>query len=226
MKTTIVSFLLTIISLAAIAQSSYTGGVQLEVKPNISFQNDWKLNGRLASRTLFFEGSRTQSFNSIADYERTELELILTKKTSSSISLGGGYLIRNQRGAIKHRLIQQFSVANKYNNLNLTHRFRFDETFQTNKSTLYRFRYRIGLDKPLSRESGKMSFFLNNEYIPSLQNKEFELEIRLLPGIGYKLNENNKIEAGIDFRIENILKDSHKQIYLLYLSWSPSFANK
>lgn len=223
MKAVLVSFLLTLCSLAAIAQSSYTGGIHLEVKPSISFQNDWKLNGRLGSRTLFFEGSKTQSFTNITDYDRTELELVLTKKTSSSGSLGGGYLIRDQKGLTKHRLIQQFSIAKKYENLNLGHRFRFDETFQRSKSVLYRFRYRISIEKPLSSKSNKTYFILNNEYIPSLQNKDFQMEMRLLPGLGYKLNESNKLEAGIDFRIENLFRKSHKQVYLFYLSWSPSF---
>lgn len=114
MKAVLVSVFFTLCSMWAIAQSSYTGGVQLEVKPTFSFQNDWKLNGRIASRTLLFEGSSTQSFTGITNYDRTELELILTKKTSSSTSLGGGYVIRDQKAGIKHRLIQQFSISTTY----------------------------------------------------------------------------------------------------------------
>lgn len=223
MKIVLVSFLLALCSLAAIAQSSYTGGVQLEVKPVISFQNDWKLNGRFGSRTLFFEGSETQSFTGIIDYERTELELVLTKKASASTSFGGGYLIRDQKGAIKHRLIQQFSIAKKYEKFNLGHRFRFDETFQNGKATLYRFRYRIGLEKPLNWKNGKMSFILNNEYIPSLQNEIVKMEVRLFPGLGYKMNENNKFEFGLDYRVENLFTETNKQVYLLYFSWIPNF---
>jgi hypothetical protein len=223
MRILILSVFLTFGSLVAIAQSSYTGGVHLEVKPSFSFKNNWKLNGRVGSRILFFEGSRDQSFNWISDYERTELELVLTKKASAATSWGGGYLIRNQKEKIKHRLIQQFSISNTYGSLNLGHRFRFDETFQKDEATEYRFRYRIGLEKPLQSKNGKTYVFLNNEYIPSLQDKQFEMELRLLPGMGFRLNESNKLEAGIDFRVENLFKDSHKQVYLLYLSWSPSF---
>lgn len=225
MRMLIISVFLTLCSLAAIAQSSYTGGVQLEVKPSISFQNDWKLNGKVSSRLMFFEGSSNQSLTGISDYERAELEFILTKKTSSSTSWGGGYLLRNQNGDIKQRLIQQLSIDNTYGNLNLEHRFRFDETFQKDEAIEYRFRYRIGFEKPLNTKSKKTYVFLNNEYLQSLQDKKFEMELRLLPGVGYKLNDNNKLEAGIDFRVENLFKDSHKQIYLLYLSWSPSFSN-
>lgn len=223
MKAVLVSVFFTLCSMWAIAQSSYTGGVQLEVKPTFSFQNDWKLNGRIASRTLLFEGSSTQSFTGITNYDRTELELILTKKTSSSTSLGGGYVIRDQKAGIKHRLIQQFSISKKYEKLSLTHRFRFDETFQTGKATLYRFRYRIGIEKPLNWNDGKMSFFLNNEYIPSLQNELVKMEVRLLPGLSYKLNEYNKLDFGLDYRTENLFTETNKQVYLLYLSWSPNF---
>lgn len=223
MRTLLVSILLTLSSIWAIAQSSYTGGVQLEVKPAFSFQNNWKLNGRLASRILLFEGSSTQSYTGISNYDRTDLELVLTKGTSTSTSLGGGYLIRDQKSGIKHRLIQQFSIAKRYEKLALGHRFRFEETFQSGKATLYRLRYRISIEKPLNRNGGKMSFFVNNEYIPSLQNEKAKMEVRLFPGLSYKLNESNKLDFGLDYRIENLFAKANKQVYLLYLSWNPNF---
>lgn len=223
MKTAIVSFILTVGSLAAMAQSSYSGGLLTEVKPVLSFQNGWKLNTKIAARTYFFEGPNKDPLAKIVNLERTELELVLTKKTSSSTSLGGGYLIRDQKGVIKHRLIQQFSVSSDYQTLKLGHRFRFDETFQSGKKPLYRFRYRISLEKPLNWKSGKMSFILNNEYIPSVQNKMYSMEMRLFPGFGYKMNENNKFEFGLDYRVESLFTKANKQIYLLYVSWIPNF---
>jgi hypothetical protein len=68
-----------------------------------------------------------------------------------------------------------------------------------------------------------MSFFLNNEYIPSLQNEMVKMEARLFPGLSYKVNENNKLDFGLDYRIENLFTKTNKQVYLLYLSWNPNF---
>lgn len=226
MKVIVVSLLLCLTILMAFAQNSYTGGVQLEIKPALSFQNDWKLNGRFGSRIVFFEGSSSQSFTTLIDYERTDLELILTKKASSSTSLGAGYLARVQNGIVKHRLIQQFSISNKHETFSLGHRFRFDETFEVDKANTYRFRYRFSFEKPLNQESGKDKktyFILNNEYIPSVQSGKYQMEMRLVPVLGFKLDKSNTIEVGVDYRVEKLFTSTNKQIYLLYCSWSPSF---
>src|SRR5690606_2164187 len=102
MKVIFTSLLFVVNILAAFSQSSYSGGVQLEIKPTLTFQNDWKLSGRFGSRVVFIEGSSSQSFTTLTEYERTELELVLTKKASSTMSLGGGYLARLQKGIVKH----------------------------------------------------------------------------------------------------------------------------
>lgn len=225
MRILTVFFLLTVLSLGAAAQS-YVGGLQLEVKPSFDFQKGWKLSTKLSSRTLFFEGSNTESFNTISIYDRTELELVMTKKVSSSNTLGGGYLIRNQKAGVKHRLIQQFSISSKTENLSLGHRFRFDETFQKEKDAIYRFRYRFNLEKPLNsnpEKKGKTYLFVSNEYLPTLQNKDFQFEMRLFPGIGFKLDPKNKIEIGIDYRVEKLFTPTHKQIFLFDIAWLPSF---
>lgn len=213
--------LLIALSVNALAQSSFTGGAHLEIKSSINFSKVWKLDARLGSRTLFFEGGPQQTTQTFINYERTELEMVLTGKSSSSLSLGGGYLIRNQNGNIKNRFIQQLAVANKYGDLKVGHRFRLDETFQKNKATLYRFRYRVGIEKSLSSIRNNTYLFFNNEYIPSVQKSDAQLEVRLLPGFGYQVDDWNKLEVGVDFRIEELFSRKHKQVYLFYVAWRP-----
>jgi hypothetical protein len=226
MKVIAVSLFLCANVLMTLAQSSYTGGVLLEIKPSLSFENDWKLRSKFGSRFLFFEGSDSQSFTPLADFERAELEFVLTKKVSPATSLGGGYLTRLQKGIVKHRLIQQFSISNERETFSLEHRFRFDETFQVNKANIYRFRYRFSFEKSLNQEvkkDKKTYFILYNEYIPSVQSGKYQMEIRILPGLGFKLNKDNKLEVGVDYRVEKLFTSTNKQIYLLYCSWSPQF---
>jgi hypothetical protein len=226
MKVIFTSLLLVVNVLTAFSQSSYSGGVQLEVKPTLAFPNDWKLSGRFGSRIVFLEGSSSQSFTTLTEYERTDLELVLTKKVSSTMSLGGGYLARLQKGIVKHRLIQQFSISNKHETFSLGHRFRFDETFQVDKANTYRFRYRFSFEKPFNqerKEESKTYFIVHNEYIPSVQSGKYQVEMRLVPGLGFKLDKSNILEVGLDYRVENLFTSTNKQIYLLYCSWSPQF---
>lgn len=208
------------------AQHEYTGGIQTEIKPDFSFNKGWKLNGKITTRTLLFKGSSEESIKGISVFERSELEMIITKKIAQNSGVGFGYLIRDEEGVFKQRLIQQFSTSKKYSNSQLGHRFRFDETFMKEEASIFRFRYRISYERSLgakSKENSKIYFSISNEYLPTLQNKELALEMRIFPAIGFKLNEKNKLELGIDYRIEELFTSSHKQLYLFNIAWLPSF---
>lgn len=224
MKTLFYTFILVTISFNAWAQHSYTGGLQTEIKPTVSFKKYWKLNGKITTRTLFFEGTSVESFKGISVFERSELEMILTKDLSKKNSIGFGYLIRDEEGDFKQRFIQQFAVSKEATTFKYGHRFRFDETLQKGKDVIYRFRYRFSIEKSLSKINDKKTyFFVGNEYLPTLQGDDFSLETRIVPGIGFKLNDKNKLELGIDYRMEDLFTQSHKQIFLLNIAWKPSF---
>lgn len=217
-------FLLIGLCFSALAQHSYTGGVQTEIKPTVSFKKDWKLNGKITTRTLFFEGSSEESFKGISVFERSELEMIMTKDLSNKSSIGFGYLIRDEESDFKQRFIQQFSISKEATAFKYGHRFRFDETLQKDQDVIYRFRYRFNIEKALSKDNNKRTyFFVSNEYLPTLQGDDLSLETRVFPGIGFKLNEKNKVELGIDYRMEDLFTQSHKQIFLLNIAWKPSF---
>ena len=219
------SFFLTIaFSVSVLAQHSYTGGVQTEIKPTISFKKDWTLNNKITTRTLLFEGSADEALRGISVFERSELEMILTKGLSETNDVGFGYLIRDEEGDFKQRLIQQFAISKKATSFKYGHRFRFDETFQKNTDIIYRFRYRFNIEKTLSKKDNRKTyFFASNEYLPTLQGDDLTMEMRGFPGIGFQLNDKQKIEVGLDYRIEQLFTHSHKQLFLLHLAWKPSF---
>lgn len=46
---------------------------------------------------------------------------------------------------------------------------------------------------------------LNNEYVNSLQASVYELEIGLVPLLGYDITDTFKLEAGLDYRVDGFL---------------------
>lgn len=226
MKAFLAIFFLQLIFLVTLGQSSYTGGLQTEIKPTVSFEKGWKLNGKITTRTLLFEGSSEESIRSISVFERSELEMIMTKKVSQENAIGFGYLIRDEEGVFKQRLIQQFSMSKMASTFNYGHRFRFDETFQKDRDVIFRFRYRINFEKDIytnPAKNKKTYFFAGNEYLPTLEGDDFMMEMRVFPGVGWKLNDKNKIELGLDYRMENLFTKSHAQVFLFNIAWLPSF---
>lgn len=203
----------------------YTGGFQLEIKPEVALKNGWKLQTKLSSRTYFFEGGKGDGFQWHTDYNRTELELVGVKKIGSIQSLGFGYLLRNQDGSNRHRLIQQFSTSSKAGSLTLGHRFRTDQTFQKSKDVLYRIRYRASFKKPFKAgNSQKESYwFIRNEYLGNLQGGKGSMEIRAFPGVGFALTPKHALEIGLDYRLENLFGPPTKQVFLMGVAWIPSF---
>lgn len=221
------SFILVLLfNVSTKAQNKYFGGVQTEIKPSLSFDKGWKLNGKITTRTLFFEGFKGKDTQRMPVFERSELEVIMTKETSTNSGFGLGYLIRDEEGVLKQRLIQQFSTSRKYSYSKLGHRFRFDETFMKEENPIFRFRYRISYMQELGakkKDDSKTYFSISNEYLPTLQDKNMELEMRIMPALGFILNECNKLELGIDYRIEELFTSSHKQLFLFNIAWLPSF---
>src|SRR5690606_1179933 len=94
MKKTIIVLCLIFLCVEAWAQNGYKGGLMLQLKPDFSLGSDWKLNTKLESRQLLFEGLNQDPFHTMFQYERSDLEMVLSKKISSIGALGGGYLIR------------------------------------------------------------------------------------------------------------------------------------
>lgn len=217
---------LSLLCIKVSAQSGYKGGAMFQLKPDFSFENDWKLNTKLESRQVLFEGLNKDPFQGVSRYERSDLEMVLSKKLSPLYSVGAGYLIRLEDGIVTHRFIQQFSIAQSLLGMRVGHRFRTDETFEGSESTKYRLRYRIGMEKPLNGQEvdpGEFYLEFNNEYLQSLQNKDYDLEVRVLAAVGFNFSDMNKLALGVDYRVEKIFSKSNKQLAWLNAAWYISF---
>ncbi|WP_159951916.1 DUF2490 domain-containing protein [Polaribacter septentrionalilitoris] len=102
--------------------------------------------------------------------------------------------------------------------LKLAHRFAFEQFYQTQKQTTFRTRYRISSEKPLNGERVDVKeFYLKvvNEYLYDFS----DLEIRLIPYLGYQASKKDKIEFGLDFSVNSFIKNETENTLWFRTTW-------
>lgn len=204
------------------AQESFQFGALPAFNFNKKFEKGWVLNTRLESRQIFKEGTFSQENNFNYQWELTDLIILGAKKITPSTTVAGGYLIRNREGAWFYRAIQQMVYVWQPTGIRWAYRFSTDQTFTQNETPEFRFRNRITLEKSLNGalvDVREFYFKFNNEYLFSLQNSETQLEMRLVPLLGYEYNKNNKIEAGLDYRVSSVLDKIDDHRFFIAISW-------
>jgi hypothetical protein len=101
------------------------------------------------------------------------------------------------------RSIIQYTYLQKIGRFKFAYRVIRDQTFEENQPTLFRYRFRIMTEIPLSgQELNNKEFYLKlgNEYLSGWASKAHSFEIRGITVLGFEINTKNKIEAGIDYR--------------------------
>jgi len=189
---------------------------------NSKLENDWSLNTKVESRQLLqtgvFKGNTEKEF----DYLLTDLSMIAAKKVGLNSRVTGGYLIRFEKEKLFHRFIQQYTMVQRLEAFRLAHRFSSDQTFSSEENPSFRLRYRITSEVALNGASvdpGEFYFKFNNEYLNAWQDSVYDLEIRLVPLLGYNLINNNKIEMGLDYRINSFLNNNTEHSFWMNLNW-------
>lgn len=155
----------------------------------------------------------------------TDISAIAAKRIGINTSIGLGYLIRIEEDAISHRANQQFSVLRRLPGLSLSHRFSTDQTFSGVETPEFRLRYRISTEIPLEGLTlDPLEFFvrLNNEYLNSLEGKNYELEIRLVGFLGYAISDNGKIELGLDYRLDSFINNPSRNRFWIGINFYQS----
>jgi hypothetical protein len=214
--------LYTLLGNTVFAQSSYLLGFLPSLNFNKKLKNDWSLNSKIESRLLFQRGEIGGDVNKNYNYVLTDFSLIAAKKTGLNSRIAGGYLIRFEEGSVFHRFIQQYVIVQKLSGFRLAHRFLSDQTFSASEDPEFRLRYRISSEFPLNGESvdpGEFYLKINNEYINSLQANTYDLEIRLVPFIGYDVINRFRIETGLDYRINSFLTNKTRHSYWVNINF-------
>lgn len=165
-----------------------------------------KITGQ--SQVVFGAESRFQSSNHAFSHALTDLKMLVSQRIGLRSKVNAGYLIRFRDDVIFHRLIQQYGTVRKLNKSRISHRIASDQTFSSGTDPIFRLRYRAVWEIPLSGDKinwKELYFKLGGEILGILQNSSTDMEIRILPAVGYELNSNNKLEMGLDYRMSKLL---------------------
>lgn len=206
----------------ALSQSTYQFGGLPSLNLNNKLKNDWSLNFKIESRQMLQKGTYNGNIDKGFEYILTDFSFITTKKVGLNSRISGGYLIRFRDGEVIHRSIQQFAIIQKMPNFRLAHRVVTDQTFSSAEATEFRLRYRLTAEIPLNGQSVDLKEFylkINNEYLNSVQDSEYDLEIRLVPLLGYAIKDNHKIEFGLDYRVNSFLNNTARHSFWMSLNW-------
>ena len=202
------------------AQSKLEFGLLPSININKKLPRDWSVNFKGESRQSFYREQLNY------DYLLTDFSVVAAKKASINTTFSAGYLLRMTENGTAHRAIQQVSAVQRYYGFRIGHRLLTDQTFQSEKKVIFRVRYRASSEIPLSGQSlDPREFFikLNNEYLGEWQGGEFDLEIRLGSFLGYYLPSSDKLEIGLDYRLDSFVTDISRQRCWIGLNYYTSF---
>lgn len=203
------------------SQHRYRQGSLPSININKKVNSLWKLNLKIESRQPFRIGTFGQPAETKFQYERADFTLLTSRKIGANSKAAAGMMLRFRDGDLIHRSIQQYSVVRRYPGFRLGQRFSTDQTFAPQTATQYRFRYRIGADFALNGQAVDHREFylkLTNEYLTIIQ-EEIDLEIRLVPTLGYAYTDNNKLELGLDYRLDSILAQNLRSNFWFTVGW-------
>ncbi|MFT4536488.1 MAG: hypothetical protein ACJA1A_001146 [Saprospiraceae bacterium] len=165
-------------------------------------------NKKVDSKWNIHHEVQYRNYNAIGDLEqlllRTGIGYNLTEN-GNNLLLGYGYIHSEnyldqseEKVSIgEHRIFQQFITKQKVGKVSLQHRYRFEQRFVAEDVKL-RFRYFLGINVPLvNLNVGSNPLYLSiyNEIFINSVGNIFDRN-RLYGGIGYKINDNLKMEIG------------------------------
>ena len=174
------------------------------------------------SRQEFKSGFFGEPSSANYDYLLTDIALLAAKKIDLDKSIAFGYLARIRQGKMVQRSIQQLIWTQELEVIKLGHRLSADQTYEDGADTEFRLRYRISTLVPTSGRSvdpGEFYWKFNNEYLNSWEGSDYDLEVRMAPYLGFKFSESNKLELGLDYRLDSFINNSSRHRFWTAINW-------
>jgi Protein of unknown function (DUF2490) len=166
-------------------------------------------NQKLNSRWAWWNEVQYRNYNFAGDLQqlllRTGISYNLTEN-NNNILLGYGFIhsenyrpgTNDKTGTDEHRLYQQFITRQNFGRVFIQHRYRIEERFLPTDFQL-RFRYFLAFNIPINKKlMDKNAVYLSayNELFINAQNNFFDRN-RLYGALGYVINKNFRVEAGL-----------------------------
>jgi hypothetical protein len=205
----VTALLAVVIAGYAYAQASFRVGYLPDLVVSTKVNPDWTIVGATETRI----GSPAVPWDELGGesiaHQLTDISVIGARKLGLYTKAAAGYQVRLQGGDIIHRTIQQYTVVTPVQGRRLAHRIASDQTWRPKQDVEVRLRYRIAFDRPLQGESvdrGEFYYKFGNEYLGSLQESEVDLEIRVVPALGYVISDIKKVEVALDYRLSDFTR--------------------
>jgi hypothetical protein len=211
-----------------IASKNIFGQVQnrVGILPSINYNHkinkNWDVNLKYEERHFIYEKNSLEKGNFKYEYSLNDFSVLIGRKTGLNSKVILGALTRFEPDAVFYRSIQQFLFQTKINTFRVVHRLSTDQTFSSNEFTEFRLRYRLSAEIPLSGQKVDVKEFylkFNTEALNSIQNNIYNLEFRIVPNIGYVINEHNKIEIGLDNRFASFIDNQTRLTSWITINW-------
>ncbi|MDN3605767.1 DUF2490 domain-containing protein [Kaistella yonginensis] len=216
-KLKIFFFLIAVISIDYFkAQVTFQVGLLPSVVLTDKMSNDWSVIYEIDSRQLLSTRNIEGVVDNKYEFALTDFSVLAAKKISHHSRLAGGYLLRIEDDEISHRYIQQYTLTHQLRSLPLSHRFASDQTFSSAEKPSFRLRYRIATEIPLMGETvdaDELYFKMSNEFLNSWQDSEYDLEVRLVPLLGFNFKNEKKLEMGLDYRLDSFLQNKTRHSF-------------
>jgi hypothetical protein len=194
------------------------------------WESKFNLNGAFSDKLSFNTGIEYRSVIStnfidepiILDSQHIQIGANLGYKVGFYGNIGGGVMYRvnkldsnSKLGEL--RLTQQYSVANRFYSLRIVHRLKTDQRI-FRITTLYRFRYRISADFPLSGlklDPGEFYMVASTESILNVFRRiKPEWDQRFVVGVGNQINKRIKLQLDTEYRLEAYNIATEKRLFL------------
>ena len=200
------------------AQENFTGLLQPKVALNYKVVENYNHNFSIAQRIFFFQ-------NEAFDISTRQIDLIhfsnLTIGFNQSIAFGIQYRFRENFESTRQnelRFTQQYNITHKARHWRYGHRFRAQQRI-TQEVTVHRFRYRLAIDIPLKGEQldiGEPYFVTNTEALLSIAKSRLpQYDQRFTANVGWLIAKKTKLEAGLQYRIEDYTHETRFEFFLL-----------
>jgi hypothetical protein len=199
------------------AQAQTRVGLLPSINYNHEINKVWEVNFKFESRHLVLEKSTSQSSVFKYKYLLSDVFALVGRRVGLNSKVVLGVLTRIEPDEVSYRTIQQFIFQTKIENFQVAHRIATDQTFSSTESNEFRLRYRLSVEIPLSGlkvDVKEFYFKFNTEVLNSIQDNEYDIELRAVPNIGFVINEQHKIELGLDNRFVSFTDNQ-----TLFTSW-------